>query len=148
MSLPAIFPEKKNLGEINTDEYLNNTFVSKIQEINYQEVILEAVSDYVHTGRLIIEDIETTPTIKAEYDSYENDLERKYKTKYRKQCRNCTPNEIINKSKDLYDDVMGSNDGTFHIFNSVPLYFHNGVMHILANEKPEVIWKLKPDNNE
>ena len=144
----AIFPEKKNLGDINTDEYLNNTFVSKIHDINYQEVIPEAVSDYVHTGQLIIEDIEISPTIKASYIAYENNLEQIYKTKYRKQCRNCDSSDIINKSKDLYDDVMGSNDGTFHTFSGVHQYFHNGVMHILANEKPEIVWKLKSDNNE
>lgn len=144
----AVFPEKKNLGDINTDEYLNNTFVSKIQDINYQEVIPEAVSDYVHTGQLILDDIETSPTIKASYDAYEKDLEQIYKAKYRKQCRNCTTSNIIIKSKDLYDDVMGSNDGTFHTFSSVHQYFHNGVMQILANEKSEIVWKLKSDNNE
>ena len=144
----VIFPEKKNLVDINESEYLSNPFVSKIQDIEYNEVISDAVSDYVHTGQLIMDDIEISPTIKASYDAYENDLEQKYKSKYRKACRNCAVNEIVHKSQDLYDDVTGSNDGTFHTFNSVPLYFHNGVMHILANEKPEIVWKLKANDNE
>ena len=144
----AIFPEKKNLGDINTDEYLNNAFVSKIQEIEYFDVIPEAVHDYVHTGRLIIEDIETSPTIKDEYNAYEEELERIYKNKYRTACRNCDTGEIINKSKDLYDNITRSNDGTFHVYNKVPLFFHNGVMHILANEKHVIVWKLKTDSNE
>ena len=59
-----------------------------------------------------------------------------------------TKNEIINKSQDLYDDITSSNDGTFHTYNVVPPYFHNGVMHILAEEKPEVVWKLKTKDNE
>jgi hypothetical protein len=144
----AIFPKKKNLGEINVNEYLSNTFVSKIQDIEYYDVIPEAVSDYVHAGRLIVEDIEISPTIKAEYDTYEEELERIYKSKYRKACRNCNAGEVIIKSKDLYDNITGSNDGTFHVYNRVPLFFHNGVMHILADEKAEIIWKLKVESNE
>ena len=57
--------------------------------------------------------------------------------------------ESINKEwKDLYDDITSSNYGTFHTYNVVPPYFHNGVMHILAEEKPEVVWKLKTKDNE
>ena len=144
----AVFPEKKNLGDINVDEYLSNTFVSKIQDINYEAVIAEAVSDYVHTGQLIMEDIEISPNIKASYDVYENTLERIYKSKYRTACRNCKTSEIINKSQDLYDDITRSNDGTFHTFITVPPFFHNGVMHILANEKTDVIWKLNNMGDE
>lgn len=144
----VIFPEKKNLGDINTDEYLSNTFVSKIQEIEYFDVIPEAVSDYVHTGQLIVEDIEISPTIKAEYDAYEDELERIYKSKYKTACRNCTAGELINKSKDLYDNITSSNDGTFHTYNKIPLFFHNGVMHILTEEKTEIVWKLKTESNE
>lgn len=138
----AIFPEKKNLGDINVDEYLSNAFVSKIQDINYPDVIPEAVSDYVHAGHLIVEDIEISPTIKASYDVYEENLERKYKSKYRTACRNCKTTEIINKSKDFFDDVTGASEEGFHTFTTVPLFFHNGVMHILANEKKDIVWKL------
>lgn len=144
----AIFPEKKNLGDINVDEYLSNAFVSKIQDINYQDVIPEAVSDYVHAGQLIVEDIETCPTIKASYSVYEEDLERKYKSKYRTACRNCKATEVINKSKDFFDDVTGTSEEGFHTFTTVPLFFHNGVIHILANEKTDIVWKLNIKEDE
>lgn len=144
----AIFPEKKNLGDINVDEYLSNAFVSKIQDINYQDVIPEAVSDYVHAGQLIVEDIETCPTIKASYSVYEEDIERKYKSKYRTACRNCKATEVINKSKDFFDDVTGTSEEGFHTFTTVPLFFHNGVIHILANEKTDIVWKLNIKEDE
>lgn len=144
----AIFPEKKNLGDINVDEYLSNAFVSKIQDINYQDVIPEAVFDYVHAGQLIVEDIETCPTIKASYSVYEEDLERKYKSKYRTACRNCKATEVINKSKDFFDDLTGASEEGFHTFTTVPLFFHNGVIHILANEKTDIVWKLNIKEDE
>lgn len=140
----AIFPAKKNLGDINQSEYLSNPFVSKIQDIEHSDdVISEAVSDYVHTGQIIMEDIGTSPTIKASYDVYEEELEKIYKSQYRIACRNCKPGEIINKSQDLYDSITGTNTGIFPGYINVPLYFHNGVMHILTNEKRDLVWRLK-----
>ena len=144
----TVFPCKIHLKDIDANDYAKSLFVQKIKEIDYDEVVPDAVSDYVYTAQTIMQEINTSPTIKSSYEEYEDNLESSYKTKYRKACRNCAENEIIKKSQDLYDDITSSNDGTFHTFNTVPPYFHNGVMHILAEEKPEVVWKIKKKDNE
>jgi hypothetical protein len=144
----TVFPSKIQLKDINANDYAESLFVHKIKEIEYEEVLSDAVSDYVHTAQMIMQEINISPTIKSSYQEYEDNLEYSYRTKYRNACRNCDENEIINKSQNLYDDITSSNDGTFHTYNTVPHYFHNGVMHILAEEKPEVVWKLKSKRNE
>jgi len=144
----TVFPGKIHLKDIDANDYAESLFVQKIKDIEYDEVLSDAVSDYVHTAQMIMQEINVSPTIKSSYEEYEDNIEYSYKTKYRKACRNCGENEIINKSQDLYDDITSSNDGTFHTYNVVPPYFHNGVMHILAEEKPEVVWKLKTKDNE
>lgn len=144
----TIFPSKIQLKDINTNDYAESFFVHKIKDIEYEEVLSDAVSDYVHTAQMIMQEINISPMIKSSYQEYEDNLEYRYKTKYRNACRNCDGDEIIHKSQDLYDDITSSNDGTFHTYNTVPPYFHNGVMHILAEEKPEVVWKLKSKRNE
>ena len=144
----TVFPDKIKLKDIDTKKYTESPFVQKIKDIEYDEVLPDAVSDYVHTAQMIMQEIRISPTIKSSYDEYEDNLEHNYKTKYRKACRNCGENEIINKSQDLYDDIMISNDGTFHTYKAIPPYFHSGVMHILAEEKPDVVWKLKKKDNE
>lgn len=144
----TIFPNKIHLKDIDATDYTESLFVQKIKDIEYDEVLSEAVSDYVHTAQMIMQEINISPTIKSSYEEYEDNLEYSYKTKYRIACRKCGENEIIQKSQDLYDDITSSNDGTFHTYNTIPHYFHNGVMHILAEEKPEIVWKLKTKNNE
>ncbi len=144
----TIFPDKIKLADIDANKYTESPFVQKIKDIEYDEVLPEAVSDYAHTAQMIIQEIKISPTIKSSYDEYEENLERKYKTRYRKACRNCGEDEIINKSQDLYDDIMLSDDGTFHTYKAIPSYFHSGVMHILAEDNPEVVWKLKIKENE
>lgn len=144
----TVFPSKIQLKDIKANDYAESLFVHKIKDIEYEEALSDAVSDYVHTAQMIMQEINISPMIKLSYQEYENNLEYSYKTKYRKACRNCDENEIIHKSQNLYDDITSSNDGTFHTYNTVPHYFHNGVMHILAEEKPEVVWKLKSKRNE
>ena len=39
--------------------------------------------------------------------------------------------------------MMSANDSTFYIYNSVPAYFHNGMLHILADEKEDFVWLIK-----
>ena len=144
----TVFPSKIHLKDIDANDYSESFFVQKIKDIEYEEVLSDAVSDYVHTAQMIMQEINVSPTIKSSYKEYEDNIEYNYKNKYRIACRNCSENEIINKSKVLYDDITSSNDGTFHTYNTIPHYFHNGVMHILAEEKPEVVWKLKTNNHE
>ena len=47
-----------------------------------------------------------------------------------------------------YRNVTLANDGTFHTYNSVPSYFHNGVMQIFANDKDDIVWLLKEHKDE
>ena len=145
----VIFPNKIHLEDIDTNCYAESSFVQKIKDIEYDEVIQEAVSNYFNAGQIIAKEINNSPTIKTSYETYEETLEHTYKLKYRKSCRNCkNRDEIIERSQDLYDDIMLSKDGTFHTYNEIPPFFHNGVMHILAEEKSGIVWKLKLKKNE
>lgn len=147
----VIFPNKIHLKDIDTNSYAESSFIQKIKDIEYDEdeVIQEAVSNYLNAGQIIAKEINNSPTIKTSYETYEEALEHTYNLKYRKACRNCKKrNEIIERSQDLYDDIMLSNDRTFHTYKEIPPFFHNGVMHILAEEKLEIVWKLKLKKNE
>lgn len=79
---------------------------------------------------------------------YEENLKGSYTAKYRKASRNYDDGERITKSQDFYDDMTGSSDITFHTYNSVDLYFHNGMLHIMADENDELVWLLKDKANE
>lgn len=142
------FPEKIKLDKIDASEYENNVFVEKIKAIKYDDVLVEAIDDYVHTATLIQQELKESEIKKKSLLQYEDNLFGTYKVKYRKASRNYNDGERIAKSQDFYDDMMGSSDITFHTYNNVDLYFHNGMLHMMADEKDEFVWLLKEKTNE
>ena len=138
------FPSKIRLIDIKHEEYNTNPFVDKIKQIEYDEVVLEAITDYVQTKELIINEIITSKKISDSLNEYEETLLKRHNIEYRKACRHCSDNrhKIIH-SQDFYDNMMSANDSTFYIYNSIPAYFHNGMLHILADEKEDFVWLIK-----
>ena len=144
----AVFPTKLKLADIKGNDYDGYTFVEKIKDIKYDEAISEAIDDYVHTASMIQQELEKSETKKNSLLQYEKNLKGSYTAKYRKASRNYDDGERIAKSQDFYDDMTGSSDITFHTYNSVDLYFHNGMLHIMADENDELVWLLKDKANE
>lgn len=145
----AVFPTKLKLADIKKDDYDGYAFVEKIKDIEYEnEVLSEAVNDYVHTASLIDQELSESLVIKNQLEEYEDAVERRYRNEYRKAARIFKREECIQRSQELYDNVTAANDGTFHTYNNVPPYFHNGVVQILANENDDIVWLLKESKNE
>ena len=145
----AVFPTKLKLADIKKDDYDGYAFVEKIKDIEYEnEVLSEAVNDYVHTASLIDQELSESLVIKNQLEEYEDAVERRYRNEYRKAARIFKREECIQRSQELYDNVTTANDGTFHTYNNVPPYFHNGVVQILANENDDIVWLLKESKNE
>lgn len=144
----AVFPTKLKLADIKKNDYDGYTFVEKIKDIKYDEAISGAIDDYVHTASMIQQELEKSETKKNSLLQYEENLKGSYTAKYRKASRNYDDGERIAKSQDFYDDITGSSDITFHTYNSVDLYFHNGMLHMMADENDELVWLLKDKANE
>ena len=144
----AVFPTKLKLADIKKNDYDGYTFVEKIKDIKYDEAISGAIDDYVHTASMIQQELEKSETKKNSLLQYEENLKGSYTAKYRKASRNYDDGERIAKSQDFYDDMTGSSDITFHTYNSVDLYFHNGMLHMMADENDELVWLLKDKTDE
>ncbi|MBQ2375295.1 MAG: hypothetical protein II298_01315 [Bacteroidales bacterium] len=145
----AVFPTKLKLADIKRNDYDGYAFVEKIKDIKYgDDVISEAIDDYVHTASMIQQELEKSEIKKKSLLQYEENLKGSYTTKYRKASRNYNDGERIAKSQDFYDDMTGSSDITFHNYNNVDLYFHNGMLHIMADENDELVWLLKDKTDE
>lgn len=144
----AVFPTKIKLADIKKNDYDGYTFVEKIKDIEYDEAISGAIDDYVHTASMIQQELEKSETKKKSILQYEENLKGSYTAKYMKASRNYNDGERITKSQDFYDDMTGSSDITFYTYNNVDLYFHNGMLHIMADENDELVWLLKDKANE
>ena len=145
----AVFPMKLKLTDIQKNDYDGYAFVEKIKDIKYgDDIILEAIDDYVHTASIIEQELGKSETKKNSLLQYEENLKGSFAAKYRKASRTCNDSERITKSQDFYDDMTGSSDITFHTYNNVDLYFHNGMLHMIADENDELVWLLKDKTDE
>jgi hypothetical protein len=138
-----IFPQKIELRNIDNKMHLNSAFVKKIEDIEYNEVISSAISDYVHTNMLILRDNWSTTRFK-ELKRYQEEINDDHEIKFRHRKRNAPKVNAIDASKDFYDDFIGEDPNTFYIYNTVPPYFRRGLIQNMANdiENYKIKWNL------
>ncbi|WP_255499218.1 hypothetical protein [Dysgonomonas sp. HDW5A] len=141
-----VFPEKVKLDNLKYEEYLENPFVEKIREINYDDVLIEAITDFAETRELVLKEFRFSPTISNSLKNYGEDIKKKHGTKYRQASRKAALENQIEASKDFYDEITSLDSGKFHIFNTVPQDIYTGVIHMIADEEDEFVWLLKKND--
>lgn len=138
----AIIPESKKL------EFVEYDFVKKIKEIKYDSVIPRSLNHYWFTFNTINNEFKSRTQRVESLLQFQNELIDDYSSVYDRMSRNCNDLEIDSKSQDFFDTVMEKDIINIDIFNNTPLIFKKGMYHILADEKDEIIWKLKNKSNE
>ncbi len=145
----TIFPNGANPLEEESNHCSNYPFVRKIEDIEYQEVISEAISDFIRTRSVINNELKQYQFNKIDYENYENNIHKKYIANYRESLRNTNIQDTIKDSKNFYDKVTGQESPIFRNFNDTPIYFKNGLLHEMANDEKnidKVVWKLKAED--
>lgn len=151
-STTKIFPKKYStiqLSEEEEESHSEHQFVKKIEEINYHEVKTEAISDFVHTRKIIAEELQKYQVSREHYKGYENEIHRSYLAQYRNACLDANLSNQIKNSKKLYNAVTGREAQPFKNFNDTPIYFRNGLLHEIADDKnneKNIVWKLKVED--
>lgn len=138
MENTRIFPtiEKTVIDESKFEDKL---FVKKILEIEYEEVVPQAIQDYVDALCYIAE-LGKTRHKMEEIKNYVQDVKRDYDARYRKAKRNCSK-DVIKSSQDFYDDYETSFIQQFSNYNNTPREFRGGITHSLADEN-QISWHL------
>ena len=113
-------------------------FVKAIKDIEYDEVIPEAISDYWKSSMTIAKYFQDNPTYCRDIKQYQIDL----KTKMNANKRNAlidsegkTIKEQINIGKKLYNDVISWDAKDFGSIIQNQAYFQHGVIHDIVDEK-------------
>lgn len=141
-----IFP-KKGMPQIGENQYAEHLFVKKIEDIEYHEVKMEAITDYVKTNTIISQELSKYAIGTEVYDSYEDEIKRGYSTGYRDACLDTNSEKHIRDAKKFYNKVTGDPAPNFIHYNDTPRYFRNGILHQMADdEKQNIVWKLKVDD--
>lgn len=118
-------------------------FVHKIRHIKYDEVIPEAIGNWIELHNSLIEELDGAPKFRNTTNQYQSQLIKKFKRRYAKQKRNCT--ESIRDSQNLYDDVIGETPTSIDGYGSPPLEYKNGLIHeSMDDEEQGLQWRIEP----
>lgn len=119
-TFPPFSGKKATTQEIAQNE--SKSFVAKIKDIDYEEVLPEAIGNWLEFTQSLTEDLDKSPVYREKTKAYQNQLIDQYNTKYRRARRNSQ------NSQDLYDDITGSTP--LPMDNQTPhIAYRNGVMH-------------------
>ena len=130
---------------IDEREYEDKLFVKKILEIEYDEVVPQAIQDYVYSVSYIAELSQTRHKM-AEIKAYAQTIKRNHDTMYRKAKRDCSE-DIIKSSQNFYDDYEMSCVPSFSNYNNTPAEFRGGITHSLADEN-QISWHLNKEGEK
>ncbi len=120
-------------------------FAQKIIDIEYSEVLRTAIEHYYVALKTVKEEFETYRVPPTRTVQYAEEVIEQFQTKHRQASRNCT--DVINDSKNLYDEVTSSTPQAFSGFDSTPMAFRNGLLHDgMDDEDKGLNWRL--ENNE
>lgn len=118
-------------------------FVRKIHEIEYQEMVPEAIRDYLQASYTVLEEFKKHEVSPIDYEIYSNNLKSTHAGKLRKAKLLLNGADPISASKVFYLEITSQDVQPFSILTATPIAFRNGVLHMLADsDEHEVHWKV------
>ena len=139
----VVFPKVEALS-LAEEKYLDSLFVKKIREIEYDDEILDAMTYYHKTMQFISNECIKYRVPKYAIESYSENLKEDFKIKYKIASRKSNVSDLIQCSQNFYDEIKSASAPQFYEFLQTPLFFKNGVMHLLMDDKKDGLkWLLK-----
>lgn len=117
-------------------------FVRKILDIQYEKVIPDAIVHYLYASQTALHEFREYEVPGSHYRVFAKNVLDQFSPRYRKALRNVS--EVIKDSQDFYDDVMMEPPPNFPGFETPPVSFKNGVLHMHSNDSSKDIkWRLE-----
>jgi hypothetical protein len=140
------FPMKhiRNIGPLTAeqqDSSMRHLFVQKIVEIEYHEMIVQAVQEHGAARDTILEEFQDYQVSDSKYLDYAQEVIRMYRPLYKIACRKMT--DAIRDSKNFFDERMAELPPTFPGFETTPVAFKNGLLHMQQDDpQHQLQWRL------
>lgn len=139
------FPRKHYRDEIpdpSKIQQVDELFVRKIHDIEYETQLSKAVYEYESTVKTIKEEFIAYQIDPELTKGYARRVENRFISEHSIACRTCT--DEICDSQTLYDKVTGSDPPRLSGFDDVPDEFRNGILHIGMNDaEKQLKWKVE-----
>lgn len=125
----------------------SSLFVEKLRIVQLENEITQAIHDYVKTNNLILQEIKGRPVRDDGLERYKANLQRVFKQQYNLHTIQFKydPNKDVFKSSQQFYYAMQNAciPVALEPFNTVDVFFAQGVLHILADDKTlNVKWEI------
>jgi hypothetical protein len=121
---------------------MEKNFVKKLGEIEYQGKELSvAISNYLYAHDTVFQDFRDYEISPESCQDYVDSLAMIHEKRHRIAKRSIGSDQIA-ASQTFYDEITADAVQPFPGFDVTPFDFRNGVYHMLADDKDEVVWRL------
>lgn len=143
-----IFPRLKDKN-FSADEIKNCKpllFVKKIEEIEHHSEVEPAIKHYLETQKIITQELKNYESPPHRLDNFSQELRDSFDNNYRIACRKCSK-DVISSSQDFYNDRILEPAPILDGYQSTPVNFKNGMLHMqMDDDELSMQWKLKGNN--
>ena len=126
------------------DLFQDKVFVRAIKDIQFEENIPDAISDYWKADKTVARYFRDDQYYLRSLDLYEQDLKKRMlieKKKKELDAEGETPDKVLKFSKKLYLDVIGWDARDFGSIIRNQGYFQRGIIHSIVDES-DFTWKI------
>lgn len=122
-------------------DHTDMSFVQKIRDIEHEEVIPDAVGNYLELHEALRKELHAFPQFRSRTNKYQDGLIEKFKLKHRRKKRNVA--DWKKESKDLYDETFEEDPPSMPNTIAPPRPYRNGLIHDAINdESKDLKWSL------
>lgn len=138
-TFPVFVGYEASENEIETHK--NKPFVQKICDIEYHDVIPDAVGNWLELQNSLLEQLDENPLYRSETKKYQDKIVKKFKLDY--SDAQISMVDPITSSKKLYNKVIGEHP--LNMGNDIPpIEYKNGLLHDAMDDgKRNIKWSVK-----
>lgn len=116
--------------------------MQKINDINYRDVIAQAIQEYIGASRTVLEEFKNYEVPLSRHENYEKETLTVFQARYRIAARNIS--DVIRDSKNFFDQISAEDPPSFAGFDKPPRAFRNGVIHMNCDDPEKNLkWRLE-----
>ncbi|PAU89422.1 adenylate cyclase [Pseudomonas sp. WN033] len=143
---PALFTipdfDARDATEDEVDIYVTELFAQKILEIEYEDVLPEAIGNWLELRNALIEELNGYPQFRETVSQYRERWIRAFSAKYRSACRKQSGSVAI--SQDLYDKVTSEVPFGIEGYPNPDIIFRNGLIHdAMDDDERDLKWRVE-----
>lgn len=129
--------------EEEVDNYIKQLFVQKILDIQYEDILPEAIGNWIELRNSLIEELNGYPQFRETVDRYREQWIRTFSAKYRMASRQ--QGSYLELSKNLYDQVTSETPFGIEGYSNPDFVFRNGLIHdAMDDEERDLKWSVEP----